>query len=188
MPESTDRTLSIRDAARLLKRSTKSLRNYVKAGRLSAEKIPGPKGPQFVFRESDVRSLADELRLDVASSVVHEHAVHEAKSAPMAKLPANLPGAPAALIEAFLTTERERTALLERLSEAQASANRTIGTLEERVQQLQARLKREERVAEEARELRRELEALRRKTGERSQEISTIRATGRKHWWSFWGN
>ncbi len=186
MPESHDEPLSIRDAAKLLKRSTKSLRNYVKAGRLPATKIPGPKGPQFVFRRADLVLLGDALQADVSGPVLEEaHGTH-ASGGTQRHLPAQLPSSVPALVDAFLTVERERTELLSKLAASQAESSHTIGMLEERVAQLQTRLKREERVAELSRQLEKELGQLKKRASERELTVARLRAAGRAHWWQFW--
>lgn len=180
--------LSIRDAARILQRSTKSLRNYVKAGKLAAEKIPGPKGPQFVFQKSEIDRLAEELRLDVAEQVVHRDAPGDA--APGLQLTVGAPPSLAQLVEAYIQADKERTQLHVELAETKAASQHTIGVLEERVTQLHTRLKREERDAQRAHLLERELEKLRKKTVAREQLLRDLqqlrKKAERRHFWQVW--
>ena len=50
--------LSIQEVAQILNRSTKSIRNYVKSGKLQSEKINGSHGPEFIFRIDELRNFA----------------------------------------------------------------------------------------------------------------------------------
>jgi len=179
--------ISIREAAAILQRSTKSIRNYVKAGRLAAEKVPGPKGPQFVFRAREVAALAKELRLDAEHLGVDSRGVVAAEHG---NLPAQVPGSLHELVEAFLVSERERVKLLQELADARAETGHTIGVLEERVTQLQHRLKREEKIAEKSHDLEKELRAWKKKTELRDEQLRRYEelreALERRHWWQFW--
>ena len=53
--------LNLREVAQLIKRSTKSVRNYIKAGKLKASKIESVNGPEYVFDQADVVAFAREF-------------------------------------------------------------------------------------------------------------------------------
>ena len=50
--------LNLRQVAQLIKRSTKSVRNYIKAGRLRASKVESVNGPEYSFTVADVIDFA----------------------------------------------------------------------------------------------------------------------------------
>jgi DNA-binding transcriptional MerR regulator len=53
-----DELLTTNDAARILNRSAESVRNYERAGKLTAQKTPNG---QRLFRRGDVEAMAKEM-------------------------------------------------------------------------------------------------------------------------------
>lgn len=179
--------LSIREAADNLGRSTKSIRNYIKAGRINAKKIPGPKGPQYVFEPSEISRFAAEQDLEVSAVPANNNPSQKAN---LPAIPTDLPASLEGLVEAFVNAENERTQLIKELAESKAETQHTIGTLEERVSQLQLRLKREERVSSRAKAAERNLKRWKEKGEALSAEVKELRQLqdeiSRRRWWQLW--
>ena len=183
----TSQLLSIQAAADILKRSTKSLRNYIKAGRITAEKIPGPKGPQYVFHPDEISRFAAEQEVTFTQAATTTNNSHKAN---LPAIPSDLPASLEGLVQAFIKSENERTQLIKELAESQAETQHTIGTLEERVVQLQLRLKREERVSSRAKAAEHNLKRWKEKTIALDNEVKELRQyreqMAKRLWWKLW--
>lgn len=70
--------LTIQEVAALLNRSTKSIRNYVKSGKIKAIKVNGKHGPEFIFKTTEIQQFAQEY----LSMGIDNASINEVKKAP----------------------------------------------------------------------------------------------------------
>jgi len=76
------KTLTIHQVAEILSRSTKSIRNYIKSGKLKAKKRNSKHGLEYVFQLSDVQTFAQEyLSLAIDDKTVSAASKKKARSA-----------------------------------------------------------------------------------------------------------
>lgn len=150
------KTLNLRQVAELIKRSTKSVRNYIKSGKLKASKVDSVNGPEYTFAVNDVIDFAREF---LGISLVMGEAVpmEEERGDPVvvndtsietdsiSKGASALPVIPfhernldfAQFTQVLLSLEGEKMKLVEEFSEYKSRLAYKMGQLESQVKQLE---------------------------------------------------
>jgi hypothetical protein len=171
-------SLNINQVAKMLGRSTKSIRNYIKEGKLPADKFNTPHGLEYRLHFNEVAGFA---KLQLNTTI--EANIPSIESSKHAGRPTGAVNGVGEVTKLLQSVEREKTELLKELGEFKAQAGYKIGQLESHVKLLEA--------AKEERD------TLKSKFGELEQAFKVRDEDARrllkmkeyyegKSWWQFW--
>lgn len=171
-------TLNIHQVARMLGRSTKSIRNYLKEGKLTAEKTSSPRGLEYRFDFNTVASFAkSQLNMSVEANIPPLDGVKHVGR------PAGTPGGLGELMKMLSETEREKTTLLKELGEFKAQAGYKIGQLESQIKLLEAAKEERDSLASKFSELEKQYKV---RDEDARQLLKVKQYYDGKRWWHFW--
>ena len=121
--------LNIAQVAQLIGRSTKSVRNYIKEDKLTAKKVPSPRGLEYTFDFGDVAKFAKKhLKVTIEANVP---AVHTKSSR------GSRGSSDSEITKMMTQLEKDKTELLKEMGEFKAQAGYKIGQLESQVKLLE---------------------------------------------------
>ena len=198
------KTLNLRQVAELIKRSTKSVRNYIKAGKLKASKVESVNGPEYIFAVSDVVSFAKEF-LNI-SLVIGEVVPVEDQPEQMGgegddagsfgesdvtASGANLPVIPfhernldfSQFTQVLLSLEGEKMKLIEEFGEYKSRLAYKMGQLESQVKQLEQDSSEKENLRKKVTELEK---SYRIRDMDARQLLAMKSFYETRPWWKFW--
>lgn len=190
--------LNLRQVAQLLKRSTKSVRNYIKAGKLKSLKVESVNGPEYVFEVDDVVSFAKEflgvslvMGETVSSSdddtVAVEAPVQTTSTESLSALP-TIPFHDRRLdlgqfTQVLLSLENDKMKLLEEFGEYKARIAYKMGQLESQVKQLEDGTNEKESLKKSLTELEK---SYRVRDMDARQLLAMKNFYESRPWWKFW--
>lgn len=183
-----DTQLNINQVAKILNRSTKSIRNYIKDGKLKASKRNSKKGMQFFFNPKDVEKFAKEhlsisLAIDTMATieksgsealVSNETSLQTAEMKPMEVQ---------VFVETLMKVEKEKMDIVEEFSEYKAQLAYKVGQLEADLKRYEKSKKELDKIKEELLELQREYEI---RDDDARQLLKMKQYYDNKRWWHFW--
>ncbi len=197
------KTLNLRQVAELIKRSTKSVRNYIKAGKLKASKVESVNGPEYTFAVTDVVNFAKEfLNIslvigevvpveDESGQVMIESGEGEGVESKVSANGSNLPVIPfhernldfSQFTQVLLSLEGEKMKLIEEFGEYKSRLAYKMGQLESQVKQL-------EQDGSEKESLRKKVTELEKSYRIRDMDARQLLAMKSfyetRPWWKFW--
>lgn len=197
----SSQTLNLRQVAQLIKRSTKSVRNYIKAGKLKANKIESVNGPEYTFHVNDVVSFAKEflgvtLVMGEATAMDQDEIEKNSSSSEKeldAEIPVNntLPTIPfhdrkldlGQFTQVLLSLENDKMKLLEEFGEYKARLAYKVGQLESQVKQLETDTNEKDNLKKKVSELEK---SYRIRDMDARQLLAMKNFYEGRPWWKFW--
>jgi hypothetical protein len=188
--------LNLRQVAQLIKRSTKSVRNYIKAGRLRASKVESVNGPEYSFTVADVIDFAKaDLGIDLVIGEALEReddkggAVDQADSVVVDDT--SLPLIPyhdqkldlSQFTQVLLSLENDKMKLIEDFGEYKARLAYKMGQLESQVKQLESGADEKERLKKKVVDLEKNYKV---RDMDARQLLAMKEFYEGRPWWKFW--
>lgn len=192
---SSSTPLNLRQVAQLIKRSTKSVRNYIKAGRLRASKVESVNGPEYSFSVADVIDFArTDLGVDL---VIGEALEREPESATPVETSSvvdqqgDLPLIPyhdqkldlSQFTQVLLSLENDKMKLIEDFGEYKARLAYKMGQLESQVKQLESGVDEKERLKKKVVDLEKNYKV---RDMDARQLLAMKEFYEGRPWWKFW--
>jgi len=198
--QSSGQRLNLRDVAQLIKRSTKSVRNYIKADKLKAAKVDSVNGPEYSFEIHDVVTFAksflslDLVIGDTVSKASKENPLEDHVSASANKetlasdqaLSVPFHGRKLDLsqfAQILLTLENDKVKLVEEFGEYKARLAYKVGQLESQVKHLETETHEKEKLKKKVSDLERNYRV---RDMDARQLLSMKEFYEKKPWWKFW--
>ena len=187
--------LNLRQVAQLIKRSTKSVRNYIKAGRLKASKVESVNGPEYTFQVEDVISFAKEdLGIDLVIGEMlqrNESVTTETQAITHFDQPQDLPLIPyheqkldlSQFTQVLLSLENEKVKLLEDFGEYKARLAYKMGQLENQVKQLESGVEEKDKLKKKVGDLEKNYRV---RDMDARQLLAMKEFYESRPWWKFW--
>jgi hypothetical protein len=188
--------LNLRQVAQLIKRSTKSVRNYIKAGRLRASKVESVNGPEYSFSVADVIDFAKaDLGIDL---VIGEALEREGDKAVPMEPSDSVDGVDNALpmipyhdqnldlsqfTQVLLSLENDKMKLIEDFGEYKARLAYKMGQLESQVKQLESGADEKERLKKKVIDLEKNYKV---RDMDARQLLAMKEFYEGRPWWKFW--
>ncbi len=207
-PTPVGQKLNLRDVAQLIKRSTKSVRNYIKANKLKATKVDSVNGPEYSFAINDVVIFAKSfLSLDlVIGDMVTKSSEQPQESVPsqFSDIPmdgATKPNKDAAsdnaltvpfhgrkldlsqFAQILLSLENDKVKLVEEFGEYKARLAYKVGQLESQVKQLETETNEKEKLKKKVGDLERNYRV---RDMDARQLLAMKEFYEKRSWWRFW--
>ncbi len=201
-----NKRLTIRQVAGLLDRSTKSIRNYIKANLLKASKLSTSKGLEYFFEPRDVEAFAKKelgMTLTITASSLQaaqervkkwleqeqkEH-VSEKKKEPKTDTELQVYNGEmvdfSRFTEILVRIENEKMKILQDFGEHKAQLAYKVGQLEMQVKLLDTAKHEKERLVKRVEELE-QLYAVRDEDAKQLLKMKQFYES--KPWWKFWNN
>lgn len=200
----TANTLNLRQVAELIKRSTKSVRNYIKSGKLHASKVESVNGPEYTFAVSDVVQFAKEFLgislvmgeavpvVDVDQQVSEATSFDEEVSHDTSLVTnTNVPLIPfhdrnldfSQFTQVLLSLESEKIKLIEEFGEYKSRLAYKMGQLESQVKQLEQDTSEKENLKKKVAELEK---SYRVRDMDARQLLAMKSFYEGRPWWMFW--
>lgn len=193
---SSSTQLNLRQVAQLIKRSTKSVRNYIKAGRLRASKVESVNGPEYSFSVSDVIDFAKtDLGVDLVIGETLEREAEKVVSAeqsdPVERDDGGLPMIPyhdqkldlSQFTQVLLSLENDKMKLIEDFGEYKARLAYKMGQLESQVKQLESGADEKERLKKKVLDLEKNYKV---RDMDARQLLAMKEFYEGRPWWKFW--
>ncbi len=195
---SQSQQLNLRQVAQLLKRSTKSVRNYIKANRLRASKVESVNGPEYSFDVVDVVSFAKEdLGIDlVIGEMLERSSDEQAATVPdpsnyLSDAEQSLPLIPyheqkldlSQFTQVLLSLENDKMKLIEDFGEYKARLAYKMGQLESQVKQLESGIDEKDRLKKKVVDLEKNYKV---RDMDARQLLAMKEFYEGRPWWKFW--
>lgn len=183
--------LDIKEVASILNRSTKSIRNYIKDGKLKARKLPSKKGLQYMFEPKAVEDFAKK-HLSLSLSI---NDMDDSESTPPTTNLANEKRKFSNInaqnfIEALLEIENDRLKIVKEFGEYKAQLAYKVGQLESDLKKLENIDKDKVTIESQLKELKKEHTALEREYKIRDEDARQLlnmkEYYENRKWWQFW--
>lgn len=196
--------LNLRDVAQLIKRSTKSVRNYIKADKLKATKVESVNGPEYSFSIHDVVTFAKSfLSMDLVvgdtvskSPAKSQIRTDEEISKPTQSTKANMASDQALTVpfhgrnldlsqfaQILLSLENDKVKLVEEFGEYKARLAYKVGQLESQVKQLESDSGEKEKLKKKVGELEKNYRV---RDMDARQLLAMKEFYEKRPWWKFW--
>ncbi len=211
-PAPAGQQLNLRDVAQLIKRSTKSVRNYIKADKLKATKVDSVNGPEYSFAINDVvtfaksflsmdlvigdtvsKSAKSELRTDgdfseSQSPVENSDKGNDHKDNIATDNALAIPFHGRSLdlsqfAQILLSLENDKIKLVEEFGEYKARLAYKVGHLESQVKQLESETNEKEKLKKKIGDLERNYRV---RDMDARQLLAMKEFYEKKSWWRFW--
>lgn len=192
---SSNTPLNLRQVAQLLKRSTKSVRNYIKANRLRASKVESVNGPEYSFSVADVIDFArTDLGVDLVIGETLERDVDSTapvESVSIDNTQGDLPMIPyhdqkldlSQFTQVLLSLENDKMKLIEDFGEYKARLAYKMGQLESQVKQLESGVDEKERLKKKVSDLEKNYKV---RDMDARQLLAMKEFYEGRPWWKFW--
>lgn len=207
---SSGQRLNLRDVAQLIKRSTKSVRNYIKADKLKAAKVDSVNGPEYSFEINDVVTFAKSF---LSMDLVIGDMVTKSSAQPHVRTDGDYVESPvessdksaghnentsdSALTVPFhgrkldlsqfaqilLSLENDKVKLVEEFGEYKARLAYKVGQLESQVKQLESETQEKEKLKKKISDLERNYRV---RDMDARQLLAMKGFYEKKPWWKFW--
>lgn len=193
------KVLNLREVAQLIKRSTKSVRNYIKAGKLKASKVESVNGPEYTFEQVDVVSFAKEfLGIDLVmgetvsvESSSNEYSYTDGEIVEDVANASSLPLIPfrdrnldlSQFTQVLLSLENDKIKLIDEFSEYKSKLAYKMGQLESQVKQLEQDTNEKENLKKKLSELEK---SYRVRDLDARQLLAMKNFYESRPWWKFW--
>lgn len=192
---SSSTPLNLRQVAQLIKRSTKSVRNYIKAGRLHASKVESVNGPEYSFSVADVIDFA---RTDLGVDLVIGEALERepestipVENSSVVDQQGDLPLIPyhdqkldlSQFTQVLLSLENDKMKLIEDFGEYKARLAYKMGQLESQVKQLESGADEKERLKKKVADLEKNYKV---RDMDARQLLAMKEFYEGRPWWKFW--
>ncbi len=195
---SKSQQLNLRQVAQLLKRSTKSVRNYIKANRLRASKVESVNGPEYSFDVADVVSFAKEdLGIDLVIGEMLERSSDDQNTVTqdavnyVSDTDQSLPLIPyheqkldlSQFTQVLLSLENDKMKLIEDFGEYKARLAYKMGQLESQVKQLESGVDEKDRLKKKVLDLEKNYKV---RDMDARQLLAMKEFYEGRPWWKFW--
>lgn len=195
---SKSQQLNLRQVAQLLKRSTKSVRNYIKSNRLRASKVESVNGPEYSFAVIDVVSFAKEdLGIDLVIGEMLERGADDQAtvladaSNYLSDTEQGLPLIPyheqkldlSQFTQVLLSLENDKMKLIEDFGEYKARLAYKMGQLESQVKQLESGVDEKDRLKKKVVDLEKNYKV---RDMDARQLLAMKEFYEGRPWWKFW--
>lgn len=195
---SKSQQLNLRQVAQLLKRSTKSVRNYIKANRLRASKVESVNGPEYSFEVLDVVNFAKEdLGIELVIGEMLERSTDDQSTVAqdsvnyVSDTDQSLPLIPyheqkldlSQFTQVLLSLENDKMKLIEDFGEYKARLAYKMGQLESQVKQLESGVDEKDKLKKKVVDLEKNYKV---RDMDARQLLAMKEFYEGRPWWKFW--
>jgi hypothetical protein len=187
--------LNLRQVAQLLKRSTKSVRNYIKANKLKASKVESVNGPEYSFLVADVVAFAKEslgidlvmgemLEKTISTPTTMESSMEEGDGSQLPTIAYHDQQLDLAqFTQVLLSLENEKIKLIEEFGEYKARLAYKVGQLESQVRQLETGTEEKDKLKKKLVEMEKNYKV---RDLDARQLLAMKEFYENRPWWRFW--
>jgi DNA-binding transcriptional MerR regulator len=187
--------LTIAQVAKILNRSTKSIRNYIKSGTLKARKINSKKGLQYFFQPEDVEDFAKK-QLGISLAIEGNETTPQQpsekkpeKSLALKKFDMEKMDF-GKFVDVLVEIENEKMKIIQEFAEYKAQLAYKVGQLESDIKTLETIRKEKDQIEKKLSSSQKELKELEEEYEIRNTDAMRLLKMkeyyDNKRWWEFW--